>query len=186
MHQRRGTLGRIVRIAGFAGWAGACWCIDAAAQSEAPQPPAPACKAPAHRQFDFWIGRWDVFQPDGKQAGENVIEAILGGCVLRETWQGRGGFSGTSLNTYDAADQRWHQTWIDNQGGRLELAGALEGAAMVLGSTGPHPDKPGLKLQQRITWTPNADGTVRQLWETSEDGGKAWSVAFDGKYVRRR
>ena len=57
---------------------------------------------------------------------------------------------------------------------------------MVLGSTGPHPDKPGLTLQQRITWTPNADATVRQLWETSEDGGKTWSVAFDGRYVRRR
>ena len=128
----------------------------------------------------------DVFQPDGKQAGENLIEPILGGCVLRESWQGRGGFAGTSLNAYDAAGKRWHQTWLDNQGGRLDLAGGLEGRAMVLASSEPHPDKPGVTLRQRISWSLQDDASVRQLWETSEDGGKTWSIAFDGRYVRKR
>jgi hypothetical protein len=31
--------------------------------------------------------------------------------------------------------------------------------------------------------TPNADGSVRQLWETSRDG-QTWSVLFDGLYTR--
>ena len=29
---------------------------------------------------------------------------------------------------------------------------------------------------ERITWTPNADGTVRQHWQQSTDGGATWSV----------
>ena len=44
-----------------------------------------------HRQFDFWIGRWDVFQPDGKKAGENLIEPILGGCPLLKRGPGGAG-----------------------------------------------------------------------------------------------
>ncbi len=157
------------------------------ATSEAAKPAAPPpCSAPQYRQFDFWIGHWDVFQPDGKRAGENLIEPILGGCALRETWQGSGGFSGTSLNAYDAVGKLWHQTWLDNHGGRLDLAGGLRGQAMVLESREPHPDKPGATLDQRIAWSVLPDASVRQLWETSEDGGKTWSVAFDGKYVRRR
>lgn len=39
---------------------------------------------------------------------------------------------------------------------------------------------------QRIRWSV-VDGNpdrVRQLWETSADGGVSWTVAFDGLYVR--
>jgi hypothetical protein len=144
-------------------------------------PPAakqPPCQSPEHRQFDFWLGHWDVFTPDGKAAGENLIERVLGGCALRETWSGRGGFAGTSLNSFDAADGQWHQSWVDNQGGRLQLAGRRVGHTMELGSGGPQ--------RQRIRWTPQADGSVRQLWETSNDDGASWRVEFDGRYVRRR
>ena len=38
---------------------------------------------------------------------------------------------------------------------------------------------------QRITWTPLDDGRVRQHWEATTDGGKAWSTVFDGYYARR-
>jgi len=38
----------------------------------------------------------------------------------------------------------------------------------------------------RITWTPNADGRVRQFWEASRDEGKTWMVVFDGTYVRMK
>lgn len=159
----------------------------AVAQAAAPPPAAtpPPCAAAPHRQFDFWLGDWDVYQPDGKLAGRNLIERVLGGCVIRESWSGRGGFAGFSLNGWDRDDGRWHQSWYDNQGGRLELAGGRVGDAMVLGSAAPHPDKPGVTKHQRITWTPRPDGAVRQLWEVSDDGGSTWRVEFDGRYVRR-
>jgi len=39
---------------------------------------------------------------------------------------------------------------------------------------------------QRITWSVNEDGSVRQLRESSTDSGKTWTVQFDGRYVRRK
>jgi hypothetical protein len=155
----------------------------ALAQSAAASAPPPRpCAAAEYRQFDFWIGRWDVFTPDGKKAGVNHIEAIDGGCVLIERWQGVGGSTGTSLNGWDAATQRWHQHWVDNQGGLLRLSGGWDGQRMRLVGTEPGPG--GTTVQQRITWTPAADGSVRQLWERSDDGGGRWSVLFDGIYKR--
>jgi hypothetical protein len=50
------------------------------AMSQTPPPPKP-CSTAEHRQFDFWVGPWDVFAPDGKKAGDNRIEAIDGGCA---------------------------------------------------------------------------------------------------------
>ncbi len=158
----------------------------ALAQTPAPAPPPKACTAPAHRHFDFWIGRWDVFLPNGNKAGENVIESVADGCALLESWSGRGGITGKSLNIYDAEDGRWHQTWVDSSGGRLELAGTFADGRMVLASAAGASGKPGDRTVQRITWSRNADGSVRQLWESSDDAGATFKVAFDGKYVKRR
>jgi len=97
---------------------------------------------------------------------------------LLENWSGRGGFTGKSLNIYDRDDKRWHQTWVDSSGGLLMIAGGLVDKRMVLSSEAGG-------AWQRITWTPNDDGSVRQFWEASADAGKTWTVQFDGKYVRR-
>jgi hypothetical protein len=156
------------------------------AQAPAPAAPPAPCQGAQHRQFDFWIGHWDVYGPAGKKVGENRIEAFAGGCGLAEHWTGSGGVTGRSLNVYDAADKQWHQTWVDSGGTRLELAGQFVDGKMVLGSSGPDPDRPGATLQQRISWSVNPDASVRQLWQASSDGGKTWMTAFDGKYVRRK
>ena len=50
--------------------------------------------------------------------------------------------------------------------------------------SGPSATDPKATVQQRITWTPAADGTVRQLWESTSDEGRTWTVLFDGRYVR--
>ncbi len=68
-----------------------------------PAPPRP-CAAPLHRQFDFWIGIWDVTGPAGKFAGINRIEAVDGGCALAESWSSAGGgYTGHSLNSVGRA-----------------------------------------------------------------------------------
>jgi hypothetical protein len=145
-----------------------------------PAPPPPACQAAEHRQFDFWLGEWEVFLANGTKAGDSRIESIAGGCALLENWTGSRGFSGKSLNMYDRADQRWHQSWVDSSGARLDLAGVFADRRMVLSSAAP------AGPIQRIAWSVNDDGSVRQLWESSSDNGKTWTVQFDGKYVRRR
>jgi len=138
----------------------------------------PKCSAPEHRQFDFWIGTWHVTEK-GKPAGENRIEAIDGGCALMESWQGVGGLTGHSLNTYDAKRGVWHQTWVDSSGALLVLEGSFKNGAMVL--EGAHADP---KQRERITWTLLPGGDVRQHWETTADGGEKWATAFDGLYTR--
>jgi hypothetical protein len=149
-----------------------------AAQSGGP-PPAP-CTAAEHRQFDFWLGEWQV-EVAGKPTNKSRITKLFGACGIREEyWAGGGKYEGSSFNMYDAPRKVWHQTWVDNQGGLLALEGGMRGASMVLEGRQPGPQ--GGEQTSRITWTPNADGTVRQLWEISSDGGKTWTAAFDGLY----
>lgn len=165
--------------------AAAALAVAQAASAQTPAAKPPGCSGPEHRQFDFWAGRWAVFTPDGKQAGENRIEPIEGGCALQEQWRGAGGLTGTSLNHWDAAARVWRQHWVDNKGGSLQLTGGLENGSMVLGGSAPRAGQAGAVLQHRISWTPLPDGAVRQWWQVSSDGGKTWSTAFDGRYVRQ-
>jgi hypothetical protein len=145
-------------------------------------PPAPPSPPPEARQFDFWIGDWEVFAPNGKKVGENRIEKMANGFGLLENWTGAGGGTGKSLNSWHADKKRWQQYWV-GLGGPLEISGGIENGAMVMTGEGTAPN--GGKLRNRITWTPNADGTVRQLWESTKDGGQTWTVAFDGLYRRK-
>jgi len=147
-------------------------------QAEPPQP----CTSPEHRQFDFWIGDWQVYRADGSLAGINRITREYGGCVIHERYATGRGYSGESLNTYDAARKVWHQTWVDDGGLLLTLEGRWNGRSMILEGLAPGSD--GRMVKQRITWTPTGDASVRQLWETADEQGK-WTVVFDGKYTKR-
>ena len=142
----------------------------------------PACRAGEYRQFDFWVGDWEVRDPQGRVVGHNRIAPVIAGCALREEWTSADGKNvGTSLNAYNQTDQRWHQSWVDNAGTRLDLVGGLRAGAMVLEQrqTGAS-----ARDVERITWTPLPAGRVRQHWQSSKDGGRTWTTAFDGTYVR--
>lgn len=157
--------------------------VDTTAAPAPPPAPAAPCTTAESHQFDFWLGEWEVTNPKGKRAGHSRIESILGGCAIQEHWQGAGGSDGTSLNLYNAATGQWEQFWVDNSASRLHLVGGWRDGTMVLEGRQDKPDaKTGIVQRERITWTPNADGSVRQLWETSTDDGKTWAVSFDGHY----
>jgi hypothetical protein len=148
-----------------------------------PQATPKPCTAAEHRQFDFWLGAWEVRTPAGKLAGANTIQSTLGGCVLQERWRGASGHHGTSYNIYDASRRRWHQTWVDDSGLLLELEGAFTDGRMVL--VGETVDSTGKPVKQRITWEPMDGGKVRQRWDSSADGVE-WEVVFEGIYTRVR
>lgn len=138
---------------------------------------------PETAQFDFWIGDWDVFTASGQHVGVNRIEKVENGRGLLETWRGDRGSEGRSLNAYNAPKKLWQQYWVGT-GVVLELAGGLDGEGrMVLSDRDTR--AAGVKPINRITWTPNPDGTVRQHWETSGDEGATWKTAFDGLYRRK-
>lgn len=145
------------------------------------QQPLP-CASAAHRAFDFWLGEWQVHGANGKLAGTNSITSVHGGCVLRESYRTAGGYSGESINIYDASRKLWHQTWADSSGLLLTLEGGIQDGKMVLEGKGAAAG--GGAVSHRITWTPNADGSVRQHWESTDASGK-WTTAFDGKYTRK-
>jgi hypothetical protein len=149
-------------------------------------PPAPgaACTPAAFRQFDFWIGEWDVVNqrpPAGRTppVAKNRITRILDGCAVLEEYETPNGYAGKSLNFHDGRSGKWHQVWIDNGGAPLFLEGGPQGASMVLR------DKPASGPINRITWTPMEGGKVRQHWETSNDAGGTWQTSFDGLYTPR-
>ena len=142
--------------------------------------PLKPCIAPEFRNFDFWLGDWDVTSPASPGGvSRNRISSINDGCTVLEQYTTPSGYVGTSLNFYDATRKVWHQTWIDNQGGGIFLEGNLVGDSMILSSTDSKENV------QRITWTPLADGRVRQHWESTTDSGKTWATQFDGYYSKR-
>jgi hypothetical protein len=113
------------------------------------------------------------------------VAVIQNGCGIQENWSGADGGSGTSFNGYFDADRKWHQTWLDSRGGRLDLVGSLVGGKMILRGQVPVRGEPGQKVLHQISWERHHDGSVRQLWQSSPDGGASWTVVFDGTYVRK-
>lgn len=157
----------------------ACYLLVTPMKAEAQAAPG-RCEGPGHRQFDFWVGNWTVHRPDGTVAGTNRVESILDGCALSETWTATGPSRGRSVNGYDAGSGKWHQAWIDNSGTVLLLSGGLVNGEMVLEGERTLPD--GTQQLERITWTPNTDGTIRQVWQSSSTRGMRWTTVFDGLY----
>lgn len=136
------------------------------------------------RQFDFWVGTWDVFNPQGQQAGTNTIELILHECTLQENWQGAGGGGGgKSFNYFDTNEGVWKQRWVDAGGNKAAFTGTFEDGAMRFEGVWTNYD--GTTSLMKMTFTPLDDGRVRQHIEQSTDEGATWNTWFDGYYVRQ-
>lgn len=144
------------------------------------------CATQKHRQFDFWIGDWEVKDSSGAILGHNLIELKQDSCTLQENWKGAKGFTGTSLSFYNRSTDQWHQTWIDQFGQAILMDGGLEEGGMVM-YTKPHKAaKSGKMVQDKTSWTPLKDGRVKHVWERSSDEGKTWRTVFKGYYSRRK
>ena len=139
------------------------------------------CTGPQYKEFDFWLGDWEVRNATGQLLGHNRITKRHGGCVVLEEWESANGGSGSSFNVYDQPTKQWHQFWVDasgmnwlssdKQGNPVTLRGGLRDGAMVLVS---HPD------------TLPAIGLNRATWRPTPDGGKTWTVSFDGFYSKAK
>lgn len=143
---------------------------------------------PRFREFDFWVGDWDV-RPNGAPAGgpssRNNITLEENGCVVQEHWVGLGGSTGQSFNIFDRSIGKWRQTWVDNGGGQHDYVGGLVGKNMVLEGTIPAPNGALGRVPVRLTLFNVSKDTVRQFSETSADSGKTWTTNYDLIYVRR-
>lgn len=154
--------------------------VDTAAAPQAPVSPCTLETGPA-RDFDFWIGEWEVVNPQNDQVqGRNVITRREGGCLLLEDWTGTAGGTGLSMNFYEPDREHWRQVWQSAMI-RVELTGNLddEGRMAMEGHIHYHAADQGFPFRGR--WTPNEDGTVLQeFWENRD--GENWTPWFVGLY----
>ncbi|MEO8385139.1 MAG: DUF1579 family protein [Betaproteobacteria bacterium] len=147
---------------------------------------AARCLDPAFRQFDFWKGDWDTFEPDNS-VPESIARArvtpIAAGCAIHELYEQNDGLIGDSILSYDAVRKVWQQTWVDNRGSLLVISGAFKDGAVTM--EGEMHLATGKMWLQRITWKVEGDD-VREFAVRSKDGGKTWEPFFDVLFKRRK
>ena len=157
-------------------------CVPAALRAQAAAAAAPsACANDANRhRFDFWIGEWEVRTPAGRLDGHSSVQPVSGGCGLLENWEAVNGTTGKSLNTYNPALGRWEQFWVGQGGAVTEYRDSeWRGDTLVFHATST---TNGRTQQIRLSFSRNADGSVRQFSELSVDGGATWSVGYEYLY----
>ena len=155
------------------------------AQGANQAPPNYACPGPEYQHFKFWVGEWDVVATQsGKPAGQSKVELLAAGCIIFENWKGANGGSGHSINVYDQADGKWHQTWVDATGDQVHYIGSWTGKRMELRAEDiSTPQKASVVVT--MTFEPLPNGDVRQSGTQSTDGGKTFQPSFDLVYKRR-
>jgi len=141
-----------------------------------------ACISADYRQFDFWLGEWQVTNTTNKQVSQSKISLINDGCGILEEYKTPGGYKGKSLNIFNQQTNMWHQTWVDNTGLLLQLNGSFKQNMMTM--QGTTFDKQGNTILNKITWQMLTDGRVNQVWQTSKDQGKNWQIIFNGYYQK--
>ena len=149
-------------------------------------PGSRGCQAPEYRQFDFWVGRWNVFNPANQLAGTSIIESELDGCLIEENWNAAGGGRGRSLNVYDASTSTWHQFWVAAGGcplanivmeggidanGSMTMQGSLTQSEgfLVAPPCGPPPGTVVFTRNSLFRWTLLQSGSVLQQISGAND-----------------
>lgn len=134
------------------------------------------------RNFDFWIGDWEVFVSGGL-AGRSHVELILRDCVIVENWDSTSyGYSGKSYNVYHPGLKKWQQFWVDDAAGPTLYTGEFINGEMRFDAEKMNAD--GTKALTKMTFYNLGPDKVRQWIRQSTDGGKTWSDVFDGEYRR--
>lgn len=160
-------------------------CTAALVPVAAQQPPPPqTCQNESeYRQFDFWLGEWDVFV-NGRQAGTNSVTKEEGGCLVLEKWTDVTGGTGQSYNFYNPDTGLWRQVWVSSYM-TIDYAGGLteDGSMELVGEITYYHTGQSLKFLGR--WTLQDDGTVRQYFEQADPETGEMTPIFTGIYHRR-
>jgi hypothetical protein len=160
------------------------WDLPASGASFARAFPGRACMDAAHREFDFWVGEWNVFdQTETIQTGTNLVLSLLDGCLVQENWAGSGGDYGRSLNVYDAETGLWNQSWVYQFPGlTLRTSGGLDADGVMVLEDDRRLTGGGATIFDTWLWEELEPGKVRQTGITDiPDLGI--NFAFVGIYI---
>lgn len=147
------------------------------------------CSGEQSKEFDFWLGTWDLEWRSAEglvQKGTNEITRILGGCVIRESFDGGEDLvlRGESYSMFDRSSGSWKQTWVDNQGSYLDFTGGWSDGKMILSRR--FETREGKTVMQRMVFFNIAVDSLDWNWENSTDDGKSWNVIWHIKYTKRK
>ena len=173
--------GHLARLRQHAKWQSTLDIIDTRAR--------PCMHDARYREFDFWIGDWDVRttgQPPVGPAARNSVTLDDNGCVLTEHWIAPSGSEGQSFNMFDRSFGTWRQTWVSNTGAQHDYRGALTNGNMVYTGELPPPPGQSVRVPTRLTFFHISQDSVRQFSEVSRDSGRTWVTNYDFMYVRRK
>jgi hypothetical protein len=146
---------------------------------------AAPCEDPEFKQFDFWLGDWDVASTaDGTPRGSSHISKEMNGCVVWENWTSAGSpYFGKSYNTWNPNLKRWEQYWVDTSAGVMFFHGNLKDKVMDYW-TDDVPQSGGGTLLRHLQFFNLGRDKVRQFSQGSSDGGKTWQTEYDLIYTR--
>ncbi len=140
--------------------------------------------------FNFWVGEWELSWTDqqgNEGAGTNTIEKILDGAVIQENFEatkGRlKGYKGKSVSVYNPQRQSWHQAWVDNQGGYIDMKGSVDGEKRIF-QTGERTLPNGNTIISRMVFYDIKEDSFTWDWESSQDKGETWSLNWRIFYKR--
>lgn len=147
---------------------------------------------PEARQFDFWLGKWDVnlriLQDDlewkDSIAAEAHIISILNGKAILELWDSVP-IKGFSLRYFDSDLGRW-VLWLNwpgkNRSGSSSLTGAFRHGRGEFYSESQSPD--GGRSLQRYTFSDVGPSSLRWDDAYSQDGGRSWTHQWIMEFSR--
>jgi hypothetical protein len=146
---------------------------------------AAPCEDAEFKQFDFWLGDWDVASAaDGVHRGSSHISKEMGGCVVWENWTSAGSpYFGKSYNTWNPNLKRWEQYWVDTSAGVMFFHGELKNKVMDYW-TDDVPQVGGGTLLRHLQFFNLGPDKVRQFSQGSSDGGNTWHTEYDFIYTR--
>ena len=144
------------------------------------------------REFDFWIGEWDVYITGTPTlVGHSLIQKISEGCAILENYTAvRNPYNGKSINYYDGEKKKWEQIWVGSSGVEPPASdvnrffeGEYKDSAMHFTFKTTVQGKPA--IGNFIFYNLGKD-KVRQYQETSIDDGKTYQVVYDFTYLRKK
>lgn len=148
------------------------------------------CSAPEARQFDFWIGDWEItgrYRTSDTTWSEgtatNHVTLEYDSCVIMENFRSNDfGLNGHSVSTWSPKLNQWRQVWVDNYGSYLDFLGGMEGDKMVLYNERVTDS---VTLIYRMVFSEITDSSLTWVWERSNDNKATWKSMFELYYKRK-
>jgi len=143
----------------------------------------PPCASAECKQFDFWVGDWQLNYKDTMNA-TNTITKDMDGCVIHEHFNDPANkYKGESWSVYNPKIDKWQQTWVDNTAGYITLTGEFKDGTMTL-YTEPMTVN-NVTTQYRMLYHNITPVSFDWDWDISTDAGKTWLSKWHISYKRK-